>query len=384
MEQIFEYIRDFPESTLELRALRDHLKETRTYKELATTLQKQLRSRLLIPGAHTKDILKIYVRTQKVLEYLLQTEMRLWHLTGDTSDLVVGYLLKRKDAVKCVVAAMLGDDDVLEESEMIDNVNVSDALQDEGQCKTDLDWQPPPFRMRRGEGEWTEDVEERKRSIVQLLVAVFGGREKFLGEFKRMLSSRLLQIGSTYECDREVASLEMMKLKFGEDDLIDCQVMLKDISNSRRINHAVHEVISDNLQNLSALVISRHYWPSPSGLTNSRSFLPHSLESILEEYAAAYHKLRPSQRLEWRRDAGVVDITVEAGDGQTCDFQVSPVQVAVLSLFEGPMTGLGLSVEDVARHLQVSNEAAKRELAFWVNQNMLAEVDVNRFALAFM
>jgi anaphase-promoting complex subunit 2 len=379
VERLFEYIRDLPDTVDDLRELKQSLNETRAYQELGCSLQHQLRNRLLIPGAHTKDILKMYVRTHKTLQFLLRAEMRHWGVVSEMSALVVQYLLRRKDAVKCVVAALLGDDDVLEESAFpcFEDDAISDLVITVDEDER-LAWIPPPFRHRSAE---SGNEEEEERNVVQLLVGVFGGRDRFLAEFRRMLSARLLQIGNSYECEREVASLEMMKVKFGEDDLIDCQVMLKDISNSRRLNSAIHQQAGSSLANLSALIISRHYWPNAqsSAATGQRSFLPASLESLLDEYAKAFRTMRPSQRLEWRRDQGLVDMSVEFADGLVSDFRVTPVQAAVLSVFEEEISGC--SVEELAKRLHVSSEATKRELQFWVNQGILAEVDVNRYAL---
>jgi anaphase-promoting complex subunit 2 len=53
-----------------------------------------------------------------------------------------------------------------------------------------------------------------------------------------MLSNRLLSQFS-YNTEREIRNLELLKLRFGEASLQQCEVMLKDISDSKRINNAI-------------------------------------------------------------------------------------------------------------------------------------------------
>jgi hypothetical protein len=56
--------------------------------------------------------------------------------------------------------------------------------------------------------------------------------------FRSMLSNRLLSQFS-YNTEREIRNLELLKLRFGETSLQQCEVMLKDISDSKRINNAI-------------------------------------------------------------------------------------------------------------------------------------------------
>ena len=44
-----------------------------------------------------------------------------------------------------------------------------------------------------------------------LLIGVYGGKLDFLNEYKQMLASRLLALGS-FEIERELASLELLRI----------------------------------------------------------------------------------------------------------------------------------------------------------------------------
>ena len=64
------------------------------------------------------------------------------------------------------------------------------------------------------------------------------------------MSNRLLS-QFTYNTEREIRNLELLKLRFGEASLQQCEVMLKDISDSKRINNAITGTI------LSLLISSK-------------------------------------------------------------------------------------------------------------------------------
>ena len=67
------------------------------------------------------------------------------------------------------------------------------------------------------------------------LVSIYGSKELFINEYRNMLAERLLnKVG--YDIDRETHTLELLKLRFGESSLHKCEVMLKDMNDSKRIN----------------------------------------------------------------------------------------------------------------------------------------------------
>ena len=57
-----------------------------------------------------------------------------------------------------------------------------------------------------------------------------------------MLEERLLS-GTKYSYENEIKNLELMKLRFGDQNLHACDVMLRDIKESERINLAVRKAI---------------------------------------------------------------------------------------------------------------------------------------------
>ena len=85
-----------------------------------------------------------------------------------------------------------------------------------------------------------------------------------------MLSNRLLS-QFTYNTEREIRNLELLKLRFGEASLQQCEVMLKDISDSKRINNAITGDEEQNKEQkgmlsgqpfpVNAVILSAQFWP---------------------------------------------------------------------------------------------------------------------------
>ena len=79
----------------------------------------------------------------------------------------------------------------------------------------------------------------RAADIISMLVNIYGSKELFVNEYRSLLSNRLLSQFS-YDTDKEIRNLELLKLRFGDAPLHQCEVMLKDVGDSKRINTNLH------------------------------------------------------------------------------------------------------------------------------------------------
>lgn len=178
--------------------------------------------------------------------------------------------------------------------------------------------------------------------IIALLVSIYGSMDVFVSEYRNLLSQRLLvtspphlhylatnnllagvasgarvlydrlvdghtAINSTtasapspaltyslslFDLDTEVANLELLKIRFGEDSLNDCEIMLHDVEDSKRVNAAVcgelNRVCRDSLGNTTSssasipiagsaqvssnvvdcVIVSDNYWPRMPAATS--------------------------------------------------------------------------------------------------------------------
>lgn len=108
----------------------------------------------------------------------------------------------------------------------------------------------------------------RVMDVIGMLVGIYGSKELFVNEYRVMLAEKLLN-KSDYDTDRNIRTLELLKvspfvgvdasphpfssfepalvsetvvfiyllqLRFGENNMHGCEIMLKDVADSKRIN----------------------------------------------------------------------------------------------------------------------------------------------------
>lgn len=76
-----------------------------------------------------------------------------------------------------------------------------------------------------------------------MVVDIYGSKELFVNEYRNLLADRLLT-QLDFNPEKEIRNLELLKLRFGEALLHSCEVMLKDISDSKRINTHIQSDIN--------------------------------------------------------------------------------------------------------------------------------------------
>jgi len=101
-KELFEMVAEYPDSLVALKELRDNIKHTDNIAFVGKTFRTVLRKRLLHLGASTSQILDFYVSMIKALRVLDASDFLLNFVAAP----VRGYLLSRKDAVRCIVASL--------------------------------------------------------------------------------------------------------------------------------------------------------------------------------------------------------------------------------------------------------------------------------------
>jgi len=93
-------------------------------------------------------------------------------------------------------------------------------------------------------------------------VSIYGSKEVFVREYQNLLADRLFVL-TNYDTDQEVKSVELLKLRFGDAAFHTCEVMLKDIADSKRTDHAIHQLLTEAADvPMHAQILSRLFWPS--------------------------------------------------------------------------------------------------------------------------
>lgn len=138
----------------------------------------------------------------------------------------------------------------------------------------------------------TSPKHRRTSDIISMLVNVYGSKELFVNEYKTLLADRLL---TQHNCntEKEVRYLELLKLRFGETQLHYCEVMLKDVTDSKRINALLQkdEQYKEESKDfpVSAMVLSAQFWPAFKEETLE---LPPNIKEQFQFYTNAFETLK--------------------------------------------------------------------------------------------
>lgn len=398
IRQLFTIIVEFPESEpalIDLSECIDRVQELR--KELVEALRSDLEVRLLHPGVDTNDILTAYVSAIRALRVLDPSGV----LLDAVCDPVRKYLRHREDTVRCIVTDLTdrhselaeelvrpqplsvdegsgtdSDDDVL--------IAISSISDNVIEHFTDWErWQPDPVDAATTSYSSTRHGGD----IISMLVNIYGTRDLFVNEYRQLLAERLLTKFS-FDTHRDVRHVELLKLRFGDSSLHNCEVMLKDISDSRRINARITEEKLDASTSLSsstqhvpvnALIISEQFWP-PQRLREADSplVLPTPLREALDKFTRSFEVLKGNRTLNWKTHLGFVDIEIELSNGRTLKYKASPAHATIIWHFESHPRW---TVKELASVAQMSAHDVRRRIAFWQSQRLLREEANDTFVL---
>ncbi|XP_029363516.1 anaphase-promoting complex subunit 2-like isoform X2 [Echeneis naucrates] len=341
IEELFSIIRDFPESKAAIEDLKFCLERTNQRQQLLTSLKSAFESRLLHPGVHTSDILTVYISAIKALRELDPSMV----ILQVACQPIRKYLRTREDTVRQIVAGLTGDaegcTDLASELSRGDPVTLEMQDSDEEGNHPD-DWTPDPTDAV------PDKMGSKRRSsdIISLLVSIYGSKDIFIDEYRAVLADRLLH-QLNYNTAREIRNVELLKLRFGESHMHYCEVMLKDMADSRRINSNIREEesrLSEEEQpplSLSAIILSSEFWPP---LKEEKLELPPLVCQAMEAYTHRYEKLKAMRTLSWKPHLGSVTLDVELEDRTLTNLTVSPIHAAIILHFQDKSTAAHLRI----------------------------------------
>ncbi|KAF3845911.1 hypothetical protein F7725_002989 [Dissostichus mawsoni] len=320
---------DFPESKAAIEDLKFCLERTNQRQQLLTSLKSAFESRLLHPGVHTSDILTVYISAIKALREL------------DPSMVIL------QVACQPIRKYLRGDPVTLE-------------MQDSDEEGADPeDWTPDPTTLFL-----VNKMGSKRRSsdIISLLVSIYGSKDIFIDEYRAVLADRLLH-QLNYNTAREIRNVELLKLRFGESHMHYCEVMLKDMADSRRINSNIREEesrLSEEEQpplSLSSIILSSEFWPPLK-------------EEKLELPPVAM------RTLSWKPHLGSVTLDLELEDRTLTNLTVSPIHAAIILHFQDKSSW---TLEELSVKLGAPKELLHRKLALWQQHGVLREEAGGRY-----
>ncbi|XP_060520265.1 anaphase-promoting complex subunit 2 [Cylas formicarius] len=373
IDQLFNIIIEFPESLPALQDIRFCLPRTDLKSLLIKKLQKAMETRLLHPGVSTADVLTAYVATIRSLRVLDPSGLLLEMVTQPIHQ----YLRSREDTVRCVVSSLTeeGPNDLAEELNREEAVLINEnVLLDEDSDNWEM-WMPDPIDAVANKKTKDTQINPRTADIISMLVSIYGSKELFVNEYRTLLADRLL---SQYSCDteKEIRYLELLKLRFGDMHLHFCEVMLKDVGDSKRINQRIKQDAEYKEENipLCAMIVSQQFWPP---FKDEKLELHEKVIHQMNTFTNAFEALKGSRTLHWKNNLGIVNLEIELNN-RTLNLSVSPVHATIIMHFQDKNTW---DVEELSKEMRCPPTILRRKIGLWLSHGVLIETEPGVFCV---
>lgn len=377
--ELFDVVVDWPASSGAVEDLRHFTNSPGARLYVTHEFSISLFQRLLHPGASTVEILQVYISIIRAFHILDPKGVLLDRIARP----IRRYLRDRDDTVKVIVSGLLADPATTDGS-MAMGENLGELAAELTKIhqhsmqnnKSELDyddmyWVPDPV-------DAAPDYKKSKSvDVIDSLVSLFDSKETFVKEMQTLLAERLIQKRENY--DQEITVLELLKVRFGDSALQACEVMLKDISDSRRLDLAVrhdktlagsHKQIRD-VGKLHAKILSRFFWPE---FQEQEFKVPNEIVKLQERYATIFEKRKDSRKLMWRNALGQVTVELEL-ENHSFKGEVSTWQATVIYAFQSNSTEPATkTISQLADELEMTSSLIRSACLFWVSKRILTEV----------
>lgn len=187
----------------------------------------------------------------------------------------------------------------------------------------------------------------------------------------------------------QIRVLELLKLRFGEGALQACEVMLRDVLDSRRVDTSIRNDQKLHLDSQSnptpefhTKILSRLFWPA----LNSETFsIPTEMAALQSRYSSGFETLKQSRKLTWLPALGQVSVKLDLEDREVVE-EVQTWQASVIYAFQGPNNNdddnddtsspsspTTKTVQQLTDALSMDESLVRNALTFWVGKLVLAE-----------
>jgi len=427
--EFFDIVTSFPDSIPAVDDLKRCLARTHANRELVSTISESLKRRLLHSGANTNSILLVYVRLIKTMRLLDPRGV----LLESVAEPVKQYLRTRQETIRCIVTALTNDEaagnsDLYDELGLENGANIRpidfdfdddnareadeeaehDVLTEEATLNNafspvavaqanlyrigDEPWEPDPIEANPK----TSSKARMSNDILGNLVRVYGSKELFVSEYRQLLGERLLTKTPQFNTDAEVRRLELLKLRFGEATMLSCDVMLRDVAESRRVNQHISRD-----KNIETVVVSRHFWPqfassaasipalggggtigaAVGAATDASAHDPpfrlhREVKHAMDEFAVKYAEFKKPRKLVWSPNVGVVDIDLIFPDNTRKAYEsLTPLQANIALMFGDRREW---HLDELAAQMDLEPEVLRKRLGFWVAEGAIVEDKTTR------
>ncbi|CEL05474.1 hypothetical protein ASPCAL06592 [Aspergillus calidoustus] len=384
--ELFDVIVEWPASSGAIEDLRHFTTHPAARHHLTHSFAAVLNRRLLHPGASTVEILQVYISIIRSFNLLDPKGVLLDRIARP----IRRYLRDRDDTVKAIVGGLLADpadtdgrtaspssETLVELSAELSKAHQNSLRADTGELDwDDMNWMPDPV-------DAAPDYRKSKSSdVIGSLISLFESKETFVREMQNMLAERLLQKRADFE--QEMSVLELLKLRFGDNALQACEVMLRDIFDSRRVDAVVRNdqgmVTSTAQENdtpdLHAKILSHFFWPEIQG---QQFKVPEEITQLQQRYSEGFESLKQSRKLTWLNGLGQVTVELDLEDRVFVE-EVTTWQATVIYAFNSPSNdSVTRTTAELASQLEMSPVLVRSACLFWVSRRILAEVQRDTF-----
>ncbi|GAN09959.1 anaphase-promoting complex subunit 2-like [Mucor ambiguus] len=374
--EIFDIVLNYPDTECIIKDLHASIiiaTKRGLLEDLRDSLMREIQSRLLHQGASAVDILQYYIDCIKSVSVIDPS----CNIMESIIELIEHYLKTfRKDVTAGVV-------DLIRNAHEYSNLQVQDndiyvfkkseLNNEEMPLDAVVIKEDKPAQLRR--------LQQKSKDSIAMLISMCSSLKDFIKGYSDKLGHVLLSTNN-YDTIDEIQRLELLKRNFPPDTFLRCDVMLQDITDSRRLDTSVH--LNNGINpNLHAIIVSRKYWPGGNGEDDdddldddydmedannaSIKLWPGQQESI-EEYDQEFRKIKKSRKLKFLPTKGSVRLNLEF-ESRTLTIDVSPEAATILSLFEGKEQAY--TRNDIMNKVKVDKAVAVDCLEFWMKKEVL-------------
>ncbi len=279
---------------------------------------------------------------------------------------------------------------------LLNNPQGASASQTPFSSDPDLDWNDPawlPDPIDAG----VNYKRPRSEDVIGTLISALGSADVFIKEFAACVAERLLGHGevssssssssSSRVFEQELKVLDLLKRRFGEAALQGCDVMIRDVVESRRVDGVIRrgakgraEAAEEGME-YHARILSRLFWP---GLEREHFLLPQVVVEQQKRYEEGYEGLKSRRKLTWLNQMGQARVELELAD-RTVTVDCSTVEATVVYAFQGgeaDAAPVQKSVDELYELLQLDEDLIAAALHFWVAKGVLRRAANNTYIVA--
>ncbi|KAM5356024.1 hypothetical protein ACJ41O_002670 [Fusarium nematophilum] len=380
IQELFDIALGWPESKGGLEDLRSAVTTPQRRLQLTDTFSVALQRRLLHPGRSTLEILQTYISMIRTFHALDHSKVLL--------DRVVHalqlYLCQRDDAIRIVVTGLLSNPSSADTDEaktklvelavLLNSASQQQRRQidDEELDWNDMTWVPDPVDAG------VNYKRPRNEDVIGTLINALGSQDIFIKEFQLIIAERLLSSQTSFLQETKVLSL--LKKRFGENALQNCDVMIKDIQDSKRVDALLGKNLRQSSGTADELayhskILSRLFWPS---LPKDPFTVPRPVAKIQSRYEQGFEQLKTSRKLTWLDQLGSATVKLDFED-RSVELECKTYEAAVIYAFqdesgEGGSDPVQRTFNEIWEQLMIDEDLLELALRFWVGKRVLRDV----------